>query len=187
MVERMTVVREYPAAVRWWPSALGVGAGIAIAAGGGLAAVIMVCAAIYLLAAVTGRPNSAWIGFVASFPLIGVGIVLHQPLLSLAAIGVASVALIGIGLARGTWTSSRNRWQLVGIVAFSAIAVAAALLGAVLISGIVVVVGLLLHAGWDAWHHVRNAVVARPYAEFCAVLDVTVAVMVAVSLVIGGS
>ena len=183
----MSEPRTYPSAIRWWPSALGIAAGVAIGIGGGLATVIMVCAAIYVLAAVTGRPNAAWIGFVASFPFVGVGIVFDQPLLSLTALGVACVVLIAIGFARGTWASSANRWQLLGIVAFSAIAVTAALLGAPLAAGIVVMAGLLLHGAWDVWHHVRNAVVARSYAEFCAVLDVVLAVVVAVSLALTGS
>lgn len=170
------------AGIRWWPSALGIVAGIAVGVGGGLAAVIMVCAAIYVLAAVTGRPNSAWIGFAASFPLIGVGILLHRPLLSLAAIGLVCIALIAIGGARGSWRVARNRRQLFGVVAFSAIAITAALLEAPLASGIVVVIGLLLHAAWDVWHHIRHSVVARPYAEFCAVLDLTLAILVGVAL-----
>jgi len=172
--------------ILWWPTALGTVAGVAVGIGGGLAAVIMVCAAIYVLAAVVGRPNAAWIGFLASFPFIGAGIVLHQPWVSLAAIGLAALVLVGVGIARRTWTTASNRWQLLGILVFSAIAVAVALLGATLAAGVLVVAGLLGHAAWDVWHHVRRAVVARSYAEFCAVLDLVLAIVVAASLALGG-
>jgi hypothetical protein len=30
---------------------------------------------------------------------------------------------------------------------------------------------LLGHAAWDAYHYLRNRVVPRSYAEFCAVVD----------------
>ena len=179
--------------IRWWPSALGVvaavsvgiGSGLLHGVGGGLAAIVMVCAAIYLLAAVTGRPNAAWIGFAASLPLVGIGLVLHDPLISLGLIGLASVVLIVVGAARGTWRSARNRRQLYAIVAFAALALAAALLWRqVVLAGVIVIVGLLLHAAWDVWHHVRKETVARPYAEFCAVLDVALAIVAAVLLVV---
>jgi hypothetical protein len=114
-----------------------------------------------------------------------VGIVLKQPGISLAAIGLASVVLIGVGFARGTWRTPANRWQLLGVVVFSAVAVTAALLGATLAGGVIAIIGLLGHAAWDVWHHVRRAVVARPYAEFCAVLDGVLAIVVAVSLFVG--
>jgi hypothetical protein len=181
MAAAMSEVAEPWGGIRWWPSALGILAGIAVGFAGGLAAVLLVCAAIYVLAATTGRPNSAWIGFAASFPLIGVGIVLHQPLVSLIAIGVACVVLIAIGAARGAWAAPQNRRQLFGIVAFSALAVAGALLDARL-AALVIVAGLVLHAARDVWHHIRRAVVARPYAEFCAVLDLVLAIVVAVAL-----
>jgi len=147
---------------------------------------VMVCAAIYLLAAVTGRPGSAWIGFLSSLPLVGIGLVLHDPLVSLGLIGVASVVLIVVGAARGTWRSQRNRRQLFAIVVFTVLALAAALLWRqVVLAGVIVMVGLLLHAAWDVWHHVRRWTVARPYAEFCAVLDVTLAIVAAILLLVG--
>ena len=37
-----------------------------------------------------------------------------------------------------------------------------------------VAIGLLGHAAWDTVHYVRNKVVARSYAEFCAVFDLLV-------------
>lgn len=180
--------------VRWWPSALGagvaiatgLGAGLLHGVGGGLAAIVMVCAAIYLLAAVTGRPNSAWIGFAASLPLVGIGLVLHDPLISLGLIGVGSVVLVVVGAVKRTWRSARSRRQLYPIVAFTALALSAALLWRqVVLAAVIVIVGLLLHAAWDVWHHTRNETVARPYAEFCAVLDVVLAVVAGVLVAIG--
>ena len=46
------------------------------------------------------------------------------------------------------------------------------------LAGILIAVGLAAHAVWDIVHHRRNAVVSRSYAEFCAVLDLTLAVVV---------
>ena len=169
--------------IAWWPAALGVVAGIATGLTSGLAAIVMVCAVIYVLAAVTGRPNSAWVGFIASFPFIGVGIVLHQPWVSLAGIGLAGLVLIVVGFVRRVWGSPANRRQLIGVIVFSAIAVAAVLLGSPIAAGVIVIVGLLGHAAWDVWHHIRRSVVARPYAEFCAVLDLVLAIVVAVTLI----
>lgn len=171
------------AGIAWWPSALGLVAGIATALSGNLPSIVMVCATIYVLAAVTGRPHSAWIGFAASFPLIGLGVVLHNPWVSLASIGVATAVLIAVGLARGTWKTRPYRRQLIGMAVFAVIAVAAAA-AAPLAAGIVLIIGLLGHAAWDVWHHLRRAVVARPYAEFCAVLDFVLAVVIAVTLIL---
>lgn len=143
----------------------------------------MVCAAIYVLAVVTARPHSAWIGFAASFPLIGLGVVLHDPRISLALIGLATVVLIVVGLARGTWKARPCRRQLIGMAVFGVIAVMAAA-AAPLSAGIVLIVGLLGHAAWDVWHHIKREVVARPYAEFCAVLDFVLAVVIAATLIL---
>ena len=32
-------------------------------------------------------------------------------------------------------------------------------------------IAILSHAAWDAYHYLRNRVVVRSYAEFCAVVD----------------
>ncbi len=89
----------------------------------GFAAIVIVCAVIYLLAAVTRRPGSAWIGFAASILLVGLSIFVDTQWPSVAAIGALGIVLFVIGLFRGTWRSAINRWQLVGAAVFGAIAV----------------------------------------------------------------
>jgi hypothetical protein len=42
------------------------------------------------------------------------------------------------------------------------------------LGGYFVAAALLGHAGWDAYHFLRDRVVARSYAEFCGVLDLLV-------------
>lgn len=44
----------------------------------------------------------------------------------------------------------------------------------------VVGAGWIVHAGWDAVHHWTNRVVPRAYAEWCAVVDVSLGVAVIV-------
>lgn len=169
----------------WWPSALGIVSGIAIGAGGSAAAIILVCAAIYLLAAVTGRPGSAWIGFLASFPFIALGRVLDAPWISLAAVAGAVAVLVLIGAIRRTWSTREHRRQLLGVVVFGGVALLATVLGSALLGGAIAVLGLLAHGAWDIWHHRRRSVVSRPYAEFCAALDIVLAVVIAVTLLLG--
>jgi hypothetical protein len=39
------------------------------------------------------------------------------------------------------------------------------------LGGKLVAITILGHAAWDAYHYLRNRVVPRSYAEFCAVVD----------------
>jgi hypothetical protein len=177
---------QSPARIAWWPTAIGIVSGVAIVFSGNVPAVVMVCAAIYLLAAATERPWAAWLGFAASLPLIGIGRVLDAPWLSLALIGLGSVVLVVVGAIRGAWKRPANARQLGAIVVFSAAALVAAIASEPLAVA-VAVAGLLAHAAWDIWHHVRGAVVARPYAEFCAALDIVLAIAVVVTLFVSGA
>jgi hypothetical protein len=177
---------QSPARIAWWPTAIGIVSGVAIVFSGNVPAVVMVCAAIYLLAAATDRPWTAWLGFAASLPLIGIGRVLDAPWLSLALIGLGSAVLVVVGAIRGAWKRPANAWQLGAIVLFSGAALVAAL-GSEPLGVAVAVAGLLGHAAWDIWHHVRGAVVPRTYAEFCAALDIVLAIAVAVTLFVSGA
>lgn len=172
-----------------WPTALGLVFALALAlgVGDGFASIVMVCAVIYVFAAVAARPGFAWLGFAASIPLVAIGAIgaiLDAEWLALALIAGLALVLVLVGLARGTWRTPANRWQLVGVAVFAAVAVAAVATSP-LVAGILVAAGLAAHAAWDIVHHVRHAVVTRPYAEFCAVLDLTLAVAVVVLLLVG--
>jgi hypothetical protein len=185
MSETATGLRTAPG-IHWWPTLLGVIAatGQAFGARTGFAAIVMVCAVIYLLAAVTARPWAAWIGFAASLPLVGLAVVLRTEWPSLVAIGLAGVVLAIVGVVRGTWRDRVNRYSLIAAPVFGVIAVVAALVPAVAVP--VVVVGLVAHAVWDVVHHRRGWVVASRYAEFCAALDLALAVLVVVLAVVWG-
>jgi hypothetical protein len=185
MGETTTAARTAPG-IHWWPTLLGVAAatGQAFGARTGFAAIVMVCAVIYLLAAVTARPWAAWIGFAASLPLVGLAVVLRTEWPSLVAIGVAGIVLVVVGFVRGTWRDRVNRYQLIAAPVFGALAVVAALVPVVAVP--LIVVGLVAHAAWDVVHHRRRWVVAPQYAEFCAALDLVLAVLVVVLAVVWG-
>ncbi len=165
--------------IRWWPTVIGLAFALAVGlgVGGGFAAIVLVCAVIYLLAAVTARPGMAWVGFLATSPAVAIGPLFDLEWLSLSIIGAFAIVLFVVGLVRGTWKTAVNRLQLVGVVAFGAVAVVAYLVQPAL-AGILIAVGLTAHAVWDIVHYWRNIVVSRSYAEFCAVLDLTLAVVV---------
>lgn len=172
--------------IHWWSTALG--AVFALATGLGLlrlaAPIVVVCALIYLLAAVVARRDAAWAGFAASLPLVGIAAIPGGAWVSLAVLGVAAVVLVVIGAVRGTWRTAINRAQLVAAAGFTAIA-AVAIVTSPLVGGILIAIGLAAHGVWDIVHHRRNLVVTRPYAEFCAVLDLVLAAIVVVRLVVG--
>jgi hypothetical protein len=69
------------------------------------------------------------------------------------------------------------RLELAGLAAYLLLILAAVVAGPQL-SSILVGAGWLGHAGWDRWHHLRDAVVPRSYAEWCGVVDAVVGVSV---------
>ncbi|MGK5740869.1 hypothetical protein [Micromonospora sp. URMC 103] len=71
--------------------------------------------------------------------------------------------------------------QLAGLVAWSALAVTAALAGGRAAAWLVAL-GWLAHAAWDAVHHRRDEVVPRAYAEWCGVLDAVLGVTMILAL-----
>jgi hypothetical protein len=91
---------------------------------------------------------------------------------------VLPVGYLLIGAARRTLRPRRVlAVQTAALGAYGVLAITAALvaprLGLVLVGA-----GWLVHAGWDAWHHRRDAVVPRVYAEWCSVIDVVIGVSV---------
>lgn len=165
-----------------WPGALGllvaIGTAYGLADGRDVAAVVAASGFVYLAAAALRRRGAAWPAFGVTFVLIGLSKVvgLDASVWTLALAGVLLVA----GVVTGGW---RPRWRLplqsaamlvLGVIALLAVQISPTA------GGLVVAVALLAHAGWDVYHHRTDRVVVRSLAEFCCVLDVVLAVLVAI-------
>jgi hypothetical protein len=95
---------------------------------------------------------------------------------SLPAMMILPLGYLAIGTARRTL-----RPRPVLLAQLGALAGYLVLLGAAAAAGprwgqILVGVGWIFHAGWDAWHHRRDSVVPRPFAEWCAVVDLIIGI-----------
>ncbi len=157
-----------------WPTALG----IAIAAlaafdlddGTEFAALTVLMALVYLGAAALDRRWSAWVvllaGLLPTFFIPSTSRVVPSVVLL-----VAALVFLVLGVARGQLVKPGGLpLQTVGMLAFGSIALVALYVDPDL-GGRLVAVALLGHAAWDAYHFLRNRVVPRSYAEFCAVCD----------------
>ena len=83
----------------------------------------------------------------------------------------AALVFFVVGAARGELRRPGGlALQTVGVLAFGSIVLAALYVGAD-VGGYLVAIALLGHAAWDAHHYLRDRVVARSYAEWCAVVD----------------
>ncbi len=98
---------------------------------------------------------------------------------------VLPVGYLVIGGLRGTLRP--RRVLLVNLAALGAYALLAVAAGTATpqVGLLLVGAGWLAHGGWDRWHHRRAAVVPRPYAEWCGVLDTVVGLSVLAVAVAG--
>lgn len=165
-----------------WPAALGVlvaaGTAYELTDGRDVAAVVAASGLVYLAAAATRRRWVAWAAFGVTFALItidkftGFGAV---PWVLALAVAVLAVGLVG--RRTSPWWSlplQTGAMLVLGATALLAISSDAAL------GGLLVAAALLGHAAWDIHHHRSGRVVDHSFAEFCAVLDILVAILVAV-------
>lgn len=170
--------------LRRWPILAGSGfaafVGFGMVAGVDLAKVLAASAVVYIGAAALRRPAAAWpmffgtvvvitvadvvgVGFDATWPLLGIG-----------------VLLAGYGLLRGARRPAAGLpLQTLALLGFGA-AAAIALVVDQTVGSYLVAVGLLGHTAWDVYHHRKAKVVSRSLAEFCLVLDATLAVIIIV-------
>jgi hypothetical protein len=137
-----------------------------------LAFLLVLCPLAYLMPAAFNRPGITWpavlIGGFAVGPLRLFDLNPAYALL------VASVVFVVIGTAR---RAPGFGIQVVAAVLFAVLAVIAIEAGSRAVGGALVAIGLLAHAGWDAYHHRVNRVVPRSYAEWCFVVDVILGVV----------
>jgi hypothetical protein len=165
------------ALVHRWPTALGVAvaalAAFDLQGGTELAALTMLMPVVYVGAAALDRRRFAWAVLLAGIAVLTVVPSASQIVPSVIFLVAALVFLIA-GIARGQWRRPGGLpLQTVGMLAFGSTVLVAIYVDPDL-GGYLVAIGLLGHAAWDAVHYVRNRVVTRSYAEFCAVLDLLV-------------
>lgn len=171
--------RSWPS--RLWPAGLAVLVAAAtvhgLADGRDVAPVLAASGFVYLAAAVAGRRWAAWPAFGVSFVLITIA-KLTDVDATAAVLGLA-VVLVVAGFLRG---HPRPAWSMPMQTAAMVVMGGAALLVVQLdrtAGGLLVALALLAHAAWDLHHHRRRRVVSGSLAEFCGVLDVLLAVLVA--------
>jgi hypothetical protein len=180
--------RQSPGRRRWtdvlmhrWPTALGIGVA-ALAAfdvddGLEFAALTVLMALIYLSAAALDRRWSAWVVLLAGLP-IAIFVPSTSEVVPSVVLLVAAPVFLALGVARGQWQRPGGLpLQTAGMVAFGSV-VLVALYVDMDLGGTLVAMAILGHAAWDAYHLLRNRVVSRSYAEFCAVFDLLLGVAI---------
>lgn len=174
-----------------WPTALGV-ALAALAAYGmdraaeavSLSSLVVLMALVYVGSAALDRRWFAWVVLLA-----GVAVLVVAPASSDVFPSVVfllfALAFLVLGVARGLLRRPGGLpLQVAAMLVFGAVMLVAAYVAPVL-GAYLVAVGLIGHGAWDTLHYVRDRVVARSYAEFCAVLDLLVGAAVLVVLFLG--
>ncbi len=157
-----------------WPTALGI-AVAALAAfdldnGTEFAALTVLMALVYLGAAALDRRWSAWLVLLAGLPLLFF-IPWTSEVVPSVVLLVAALVFLALGVARGLLRKPGGlALQTAGMLVFGS-TVLVALYVDMGLGGKLVAIAILGHAAWDAYHLLRNRVVSRSYAEFCAVVD----------------
>lgn len=144
----------------------------------GLAFLLVLAPLAYLVPASFNRPGITWPAvLIGSF---AVGPLRFFDLNTAYALLVGTVAFVVIGTVR---RAPGFGIQVVAAVISAALAVIAIEAGSIVVGGVLIAIGLLGHAGWDAYHHRVDRVVPRSYAEWCFVVDVVLGVAAIVLIV----
>jgi hypothetical protein len=138
-----------------------------------LSSLVVLMALVYVGSAALDRRWFAWVVLFAGLPLLSF-ILSSSGIEPSVVLLVAAAGFLVVGAARGRLRRPGGLpLQAAGMLVFGATMLVALYVEPVL-GGMLVAVGLLGHGAWDAVHFVRNRVVTRSYAEFCAVLDLLV-------------
>ncbi len=156
-----------------WPTLLGiilaVAIGFDVADGRDVAFVLVLGALGYLVPAALNRKSLTWPVAIGLFVVVTLSRVLDFPVLPV---------LLGITGVFTVWALATRQWfQATAAVLFGAAGVLATVAD-LRVGGILVAVGLIGHALWDAWHLRTGKVVTGSYAEWCGVVDVVLGAVV---------
>ena len=172
------------AVLRRWPTALALTGAAVLLVGPGdgteLAFMLLVIGYTYLAAAAVGRRRATW-------PLLAAALVavlaLEQAGLDRLGVVFAVVGLlVAGGLVAGPLRRPGLGWAQVPAAVVLGVAGVLATTVDPRAGGIVVAVALAAHAAWDAVHWWADRLVARSFAEWCGVLDLTVGVCLLAAL-----
>ncbi|MGH3655818.1 MAG: hypothetical protein ACRDUA_04080 [Micromonosporaceae bacterium] len=164
-----------------WPVPAGLGFAALIAFdlpnGADLAAVLAAAAAVYVGAAALRKPSAAWPMFFGTVVVITVMKLLGQGIQATWVLFAGGVVLIVAGWVRDAARPTYGLpLQSLALLGFGAAAIAGTMITPDL-GGYVVAAGLFGHAAWDLHHYRGDRVVSRSLAEFCLVLDATLALV----------
>jgi hypothetical protein len=166
-----------------WPTALGIAVAaltaydleIGAESVSSLSALVVLMALVYVGAAALDRRRASWVVFLTGFAVMVVFLdLLDSGIEPSAVLLVAALVFVVLGVARGLLRRPGGlTLQAAGMLGFGATALAALYVDPDL-GGYLVAFAHLGHAAWDAYHYLRDRVVARSYAEYCGVLDLLV-------------
>ena len=174
-----------------WPTALGVAVAVLAAYGMdrateivSLSSLVVLMALVYVGSAAVDRRWFAWVVLLAGVAVLVVAPASSDVVPSTIFL-VTALGFLVVGVARGLLRRPGGLpLQAAGMLVFGA-GMLAALYVAPELGAYLVTLGLLGHGAWDAVHYFRDGVVARSYAEFCAVLDLLVGAAILLVLFVG--
>jgi hypothetical protein len=172
-----------------WPTALGIAVAVLTAFDleldarfvASLSALVVVMALVYLGSAALDRRWSAWVVLLAGLP-VAFFLTPNSGVAAAVVFLFASLVFLVLGVPLGQLRRPGGlTLQTAGMLGFGAIALATLYVDSVL-GAYLVAAALLGHAVWDAFHYLRDRVVARSYAEFCGIVDLVLGAAILLSL-----
>ena len=172
-----------------WPTVLGVAVAaltafdLKVDAGfvSSLSALTVLMALVYVGAAALDRRRASWVVLLAGLPLAFFIFPTSWANPSVVLL-VAAAVFVVLGMVRGLLGRPGGlTLQTAGMVVFGATALVT-LIVAPESGGYLVAFALIGHAGWDAYHYLKDRVVARSYAEFCGITDLLLGGAILLSL-----
>jgi hypothetical protein len=172
-----------------WPTVLGITVAVLTAFDleldtgfvASLSALVVVMALVYLGSAALDRRWSAWLVLLAGL-LVAFFLTPISRVAAMVVLLFSALVLLVLGAARGQLRRPGGlTLQAAGMLGFGAIALVTLYVDTVL-GAYLVAFALLGHAVWDAFHYLRDRVVARSYAEFCGIVDLVLGAAILLSV-----
>ncbi|WP_324765179.1 hypothetical protein SO078_25720 (plasmid) [Sinorhizobium meliloti] len=179
--------------IQWWPTAIGLAFAAFVSVdllngsehGTDLAAIVVASGLVYLAAAALEIPWVSWPVFLLSVVVITVARFGLIPFDATWAMLILAALFAVYGVIRTLRRPNPELpLQAIAMSAFGGLATVALFISP-FVGALLVAAGLVAHAGWDVYHHVKNKVVVRSMAEFCFMLDTALAIVIVLATLRG--